>query len=88
MQSALAKCREHMLSSPQPDFKHDIYTFSGCLLLQRLVITGQTAELVRRKQEIEPSTLSHTCKWLTGSPGFPGWDKVRFKLKMFQFDKH
>ena len=86
MQSALAKCREHLLSSPQPDFEHDIYTFSGCLLLQRLVITGQTAELVRRKQEIEPSTLSHTCKWLMAD-GF-GWDKVRFKLKMFQFDKH
>ena len=86
MQSALAKCREHMLSSPQPDFKAKGYTFSGCLLLHRLVITGQTAELVRRKQEIEPSTLSHTCKWLMGD-GF-GWDKVRFKLKMFQFDKH
>ena len=77
MQSALAKCREHLLSSPQPDFEHDIYTFSGCLLLHRLIVTGQTDELVRRKRELEPALLSHTCK-------YGGYDKVRLKLKMIE----
>ena len=86
MQSALAKCREHMLSSPQPDFKAKGFTFNGCRLIHKLVITGQTEELVRRKKELDASTLNYTGKWLTAS-GF-GWDKVRFKLKMFQFDKH
>ena len=51
------------LSSPQPDFKHNGLTFSGCLLLHRLIVTGQTDELVRRKQEIVPALLSHTCEW-------------------------
>ena len=65
------------LSSPEPDFEHDGWTFSGCLLLHRLIVTGQTDELVRRKREIVPALLSHTCKYY-------GVDKVRLKLKMIE----
>ena len=65
------------LSTPQPDFEHGGYTLSGCLLLHKLVVTGQTDELVRRKQELVPSLLSQTCKW-------DGYDKVRLKLKMIE----
>ena len=65
------------LSSPEPDFDHKGSTLSGCLLLHRLIVTCQTDELVRRKREIVPALLSHTCKW--------GWtDKVRLKLKMIE----
>ena len=71
------------LSSPQPDFKRDGggSTFSGCLLLHRLIVTGQTDELVRRKREIVPALLSHTCEY---GGNKVGWDKVRLKLKMIE----
>ena len=65
------------LSSPEPDFKHNGLTFSGCLRLHWLIVTGQTDELVRRKREIVPALLSHTCKC-------DGVDKVRLKLKMIE----
>ena len=74
------------LAGLEVQFKAKGFTFNGCRLIHKLVITGQTEELVRRKQELDASTLNYTCKWLTAS-GF-GWDKVGFKLKMFQFDKH
>ena len=64
------------LSSPEPDFEHDGYTLSGCLLLHRLIVTGQTGELVRRKRELVPSLLSHTCGEEEA--------KVRLKLKMIE----
>ena len=68
-----------LLSSPQPDFEaSDGLTLSGCLLLHKLVVTGQTDELVRRKQEIVPALLSHTC----GDEDEE--DKVRLKLKMIE----
>ena len=71
------------LSSLQPEFKQEgVGTFTNCLLLHRLLITGQVPEyfiflsylilshhhrgqeeeVLRRKQELSHSLLSHTCE--------------------------
>jgi len=51
------------LSSLQPEFKQEgVGTFTNCLLLHRLLITGQEEEVLRRKQELSHSLLSHTCE--------------------------
>ena len=51
------------LSMAQPEFKHNSQTFSNCLLLHRLLVTGQMEEeILRRRQELSQSILSHTCK--------------------------
>ena len=60
------------LSLPQPEFQHDGHTFNGCLLLHRLLATGQGEEVLRRRQELSPSLLSHQYKPLT---------KVRYRVK-------
>ena len=49
------------LSTPQPEFDHDGHTFNDCLLLHRLLVTGQEEEVLRRRQELSPSLLSHGC---------------------------
>ena len=51
------------LSSPQPEFKDGGYTFNDCLLLHRLLVTGHGDEVERRRQELSPSLLSHTCQY-------------------------
>ena len=71
----------HALSEPEPVFQHNVHTFSGCRLLHRLIVTGQTDELVRRKREIVPALLSHTCTW---GGMFGRAYKVRLKLKMIE----
>ena len=54
------------LSTPQPEFKDkDGRTWSKwrkCLLLHRLIIEGKGEEVLRRRQELNPSILEHTCK--------------------------
>ena len=51
------------LSLPQPEFQHDGCTFSDCLLLHRLLANGHGEEVERRRQELSPSLLSHTCQY-------------------------
>ena len=62
------------MSSPQPEFQHEVHkyatgglhieeTFSGCLLLHRLLIMGREDEVLKRKEELSPSLLSHTCNF-------------------------
>merc|ERR1712018_120122 len=51
------------LSTPQPEFKHKgFYTWPKCLLLHRLIIEGKGEEVLRRRQELNPSILRHTCE--------------------------
>ena len=51
------------LSTPQPEFKNDRGSnFKDCLLLHRLLIEGKDEEVLRRRQELSPSILKHTCK--------------------------
>ena len=61
---------EH-LSLLLPEFQHEVQiaggllrsctTFTGCLLLHRLLIVGKESEVLKRKDELSPSLLSHTC---------------------------
>jgi len=50
------------LSTPQPEFEHRGETFNDCLLLHRLLIEGKGEEVLRRRQELSPSILKHTCQ--------------------------
>ena len=52
----------------QPEFKHNGQTFSNCLLLHRLLVTGgqEEEELLRTNQKLSSSTLSHTCQYKEG----------------------
>ena len=53
----------HILELPVPEFKHNDQTFSNCLLLHRLLVTGGgEEELLRTKQKLS-SILSHTCTY-------------------------
>ena len=36
-------------------------TFTGCSLLHRLLIIGRGDEVLKRKEDLSPSLLSHTC---------------------------
>ena len=45
------------MSAPQPDFEHDGVTFSKCLLLHRLLATGQEEVVLQRRQEL-PSLVN------------------------------
>ena len=58
---------ETPLASPQPDFKLGQMTYSNCLLLHRLLVTGHGEKLLRRRQEISFSILSHTCQYKENS---------------------
>ena len=51
----------------QPKFKHNGQTFTNCLLLHRLLVTGGEEELQRTKQKLSSSILSHTCQYEEGS---------------------
>ena len=55
------------LSLPQPEFQHEGRTFNDCLLLHRLLVTGHEEEVQRRRQELSPSLLSHTCQYYKAS---------------------
>ena len=61
------------LSTPQPEFKHNGCSYKDCLLLHRLLIEGKGEEVLRRRQELSPSILKHTCEW------YGGWSKVRHR---------
>ena len=63
------------LSMAQPEFKHDGQTFSSCLLFHRLLVTGgqEEEELLRTKQKLSSSILSHTCQY---KEGFDTTEKV------------
>jgi len=54
--------RREPLSTPQPEFKHGDDTWKDCLLLHRLLIEGKDEEVLRRRQELSPSILKHTCQ--------------------------
>ena len=58
----------YILELPVPEFKHNDQIFSNCLLLHRLLVTGGgEEELLRTKQKLSSSILSHTCKYTEGS---------------------
>ena len=66
------------LSSPQPEFEHDGLTFSNCLLLHRLLATGQEEVVLRRRKELpsqqkpaSTSFLSSFCKAPEACPTSP-----------------
>ena len=44
--------KEKALSTLQPKFEHNGWTFEGCPLLHRLVVTGEEEEVLRRIKEI------------------------------------
>ena len=67
------------LSLPQPEFQHDGYSFNDCLLLHRLLVTGHEEEVQRRRQELSPSLLSHTCQYVKG---YNTYKKVRLGVKL------
>ena len=47
---------EEALSSPQPKFEHSGWTFEGCLLLHRLLVSGEEEKVLRRINEV-PSEI-------------------------------
>ena len=51
------------LSSPQPEFHEGETTFSSCLGLDRLLITGREDEVLKSKEKLSPSLLSHNCSF-------------------------
>ena len=59
-----------LLASPQPEIKHDGYTFRGGLLLHHLLITGKGEKILRRRLELNQSLLEHTCKCSTSKVGY------------------
>ena len=75
---------EQHLSSPQPEFQHEVQKFAGgdlhsetftdCSLLHRLLIFGREDVVFQRKEELSPSLLSHTCT----SEGDWSYTKVSF----------
>ena len=54
-----------VLELPVPDFKQDDETFSNCLLLHRLLVTGGEEELLRTK--LSSTILSRNCQYKDGS---------------------
>ena len=65
---------------PQPEFQTKMgNTFNDCLLLHRLLASGHGEEVERRRQELSPSLLSHTCQIFNKD----GWTfkKVRLYVK-------
>ena len=54
-----------VLELPVPDFKHDGETFSNCLLLHRLLVTGSAEELPTTK--LSSTILSRPCQFKEGS---------------------
>ena len=63
-----------------PAFEHDGQTFSKCLLLQRLLVTGYGEEEVLRTKQKLPSILSHTCRY---RKDFKTTEKVSIPLFSF-----
>ena len=49
------------LSTPQPPFLDYGYTWTGCLLLHRLLIERRSDEVLQRRQELSKANLQHTC---------------------------
>jgi len=62
-EKAEEELKKKQLSTPQPEFKNDRGSnFKDCLLLHRLLIEGKDEEVLRRRQELSPSILKHTCQ--------------------------
>ena len=59
--------KEEALSSPQPKFGHNGWTFEGCLLIHRLLVTGEEEEVLRRIKEVpsESVQVSRSLSFLT-----------------------
>ena len=66
------------LSAPQPTFQHDVFTFSNCSLLHKLLVTGQGEQVVSRRGELDRDLLSSTCK-------FGGVTKVSCRVGLIKF---
>ena len=54
------------LATPQPDFKLDVdglnFTITNCLLLHKLLATGQGEQVVSRRGELNQDLVSRTCE--------------------------
>ena len=55
------------LSSMQPKFTHNDTTYLKCRHLHKLLIDGEDEEVLRRRQELTPSLLSHSCQYKKGT---------------------
>ena len=62
------------LSVPQPEFKSRDLTYKHCLLLHRLIVQGHEEVVLRNKDQLCPSILSHNFKNnFTTRGGFKRW---------------
>ena len=70
------------LSTPQPDFKLDVdglnFTITNCLLLHKLLATGQGEQVVSRRGELDGDLLSSTCE-------FGDYSEVRYRIGLIKF---
>ena len=64
------------LSALQPMFTYKERTFTGCVLLHRLIITRQDEEILRRKHQLDPALLARTCEYPKGL--FASFSQVRY----------
>ena len=64
------------LSALQPMFSYMERTFTNCVLLHRLIITGQDEEILRRRHQLDPSLLARTCQYPKGL--FASFSQVRY----------
>ena len=67
------------LSSPQSEFTTNERTFSSCVLLHRLIITGQDEEILRRRHQLGPALLARTYQIQKGL--FNSHSQVRFSIR-------
>ena len=66
---------DHLLSALQPKFTYNWNTFTNCVLLHCLIITGQDEEILRRRHQLDPALLARTCQYQKESTL---WRKVRY----------
>jgi len=52
------------LSSPVPEFKLGERSFSNCLLVHKLLATGQGEEVLQRWHQVSQSILLHKCQYV------------------------
>jgi len=65
---------DHLLSALQPNFtyKERTRTFTGCILLHRLIIAGQDEEILRRRHQLDPVLLARTCQFQNETISYSG----------------
>ena len=54
------------LSTPMPDFEHEGFTFSGCILLHKLLVTGGIEEEAWKRKRSLTKLVSRSCQFSEG----------------------